>query len=146
MHTENPSEFTVRRADAPDWASLAGIDSIAAAGDTGRIAKIRGWCEQGSTLVAEDSSAPLGYVVLEYTFFDHGFVTMLMVAPHARRRGVGARLLEAAAVACTTEKLFTSTNVSNGSMQSLLERVGWHAVGLVHGLDEADPELFFRHH
>lgn len=56
MSTENPSEFIIiRRAHASGWAALAGIDSTAAAGDAGRVAKIRDWCEQGSTLVARRS-------------------------------------------------------------------------------------------
>lgn len=146
MSTENRNEYIIRRADASDSAALAAIDSTTGAGDAERVAKIRVWCEQGSILVATGPSGPLGYIVLEYTFFDQGFITMLMVAPNARRRGIGAQLVEAAAAACTTEKLFTSTNVSNLSMQSLLARLGWHAVGLVHGLDENDPELFFLRH
>jgi hypothetical protein len=56
---------------------------------------------------------------------------------------VGARLLTATESACTTTKLFTSTNVSNHPMQRLLQRAGWSPVGLLHGLDEGDPELFY---
>lgn len=145
MGIENPNAFIIRRANASDSAALAAIDSTAAAGDAERVAKIRAWCEQGSTFVANGGAGPLGYIVLEYTFFEHGFVSMLMVAPHARRRGIGAQLLEEAVATCTAEKLFTSTNVSNHSMQSLLARLGWRAVGLVQGLDENDPELFFLH-
>ncbi|MCX4690168.1 hypothetical protein OG401_38770 [Kitasatospora purpeofusca] len=29
-------------------------------------------------------------------------------------------------------------------MQRLLQREEWDAVGLLHGLDDGDPELFFR--
>lgn len=101
------------------------------------------WCEQDSVLLTEDASGPVGYGVLAYTFFEQGFITMLMVAPTARRQGVGARLLKAAEVACTSPKLFTSTNVSNHPMQLLLQRAGWSAVGLLQGLDEGDPELFY---
>ncbi|WP_245234515.1 GNAT family N-acetyltransferase [Streptomyces flavochromogenes] len=93
--------------------------------------------------MAEDASGPLGYCVVEYTFFDQGFVTMLMVVPSARGKGVGYRLLESAAVSCTTSKLFTSTNVTNQPMQRLLQRAGWSPMGLLHGLDEGDPELFY---
>jgi hypothetical protein len=54
----------------------------------------------------------------------------------------GAHLLAAVATSCTTAKLFTSTNVSNHPMQQLLQSAGWRPVGLLHGLDEGDPELF----
>ncbi|MEU0414688.1 GNAT family N-acetyltransferase [Streptomyces griseorubiginosus] len=143
MDVDNLSGLKVERADASDWAALAAIDSVAAAGDAVRLDSIRRWCAHGVTLMARDASGPVGYSVLEYNFFEQGFVTMLMVAPNARRRGVGAHLLTAVETACTTEKLFTSTNVSNHPMQQLLQRLGWHPVGLLHGLDEGDPELFY---
>ncbi|WP_329028466.1 GNAT family N-acetyltransferase [Streptomyces sp. NBC_00690] len=109
----------------------------------GRQASIRRWCQQGLAVVAEDASGLLGYCVVEYTFFEQGFVTMLMVTPSARGRGVGHRLLDAVAASCTTPKLFTSTNVSNQPMQRLLQKAGWSPAGLLHGLDEGDPELFY---
>lgn len=143
MDVENLSGLQVDRADPSDWPALAKIDSVAAAGDHARQESIRRWCEDGVVLLARGSSGPLGYSVLEYTFFEQGFVTMLMVAPSARRRGVGARLLTAVETACTTAKLFTSTNVSNHPMQQLLRHADWRPVGLLHGLDEGDPELFY---
>ncbi|MFB6888542.1 GNAT family N-acetyltransferase [Kitasatospora sp. NPDC056327] len=135
--------FVVRAAGVADRAALVGVDSVAAAGDEGRRASIGRWCGEGSAVVVEDSSGPLGYGVLEYTFFEQGFVTLVMVAPRARGRGVGARVLAAVEEACTAPKLFTSTNVSNQAMQRLLGRAGWRAVGMVDGLDDGDPELFF---
>lgn len=136
-------EFAVRRADESDVEKLVGIDSVAAEGDGRRRASIRRWCREGLVTVAEGTSGPVGYCVVEYTFFEQGFVTMLMVAPGARGRGVGARLLESAERSRTAPKLFTSTNVSNQPMQRLLQRAGWNPVGLLHGLDEGDPELFY---
>ncbi|MFG3531015.1 GNAT family N-acetyltransferase [Streptomyces sp. NPDC047917] len=143
MDTVDMGEFVVRRASESDADALVGIDVIAVEGDDGRQASIRRWCGRGLAVVAEDASGLLGYCVVEYTFFEQGFVTMLMVAPSARGRGVGRRLLDAVAASCTTPKLFTSTNVSNQSMQRLLQRAGWSPVGLLHGLDEGDPELFY---
>ncbi|MCX4775335.1 GNAT family N-acetyltransferase [Streptomyces sp. NBC_01264] len=138
-------EFVVRRASESDADALIGIDTVAVEGSDERQASIRRWCRQGLAIVAEHASGPLGYCVVEYTFFDQGFVTMLMVAPAARSQGVGQLLLHAAAASCTTPKLFTSTNLSNHAMQRLLQRVGWAPAGLLHGLDEDDPELFYLH-
>lgn len=133
----------MRRAVAADAEALAGVDSIASEGDPARRASIRRWCGQGSVLLAEDASGPVGYAVLEYTFFEQGFLTLLMVGSRARRRGVGRRLLGAVEAACATPKLFTSANVSNQPMHQLLIGAGWCPAGLVHGLDEGDPELFY---
>nr|WP_234046944.1 GNAT family N-acetyltransferase [Streptomyces adelaidensis] len=131
MDAENLSGLQVGGADTSDWAALTKIDSVAAAGDQGRRAGIRRWCEHSVVLMTQDASGPLGYSVLEYSFFEQGFVTMLMVAPSARRRGVGAHLLTATETACTTAKLFTSANVSNHPMQHLLQRAGRCPVGLL---------------
>ncbi|MEU8698653.1 GNAT family N-acetyltransferase [Streptomyces sp. NPDC048680] len=143
MGAQEPGKFAVRRASGSDADALVRIDSVAAEGDEGRCTHIRRWCGQGLAIMAEDASGPLGYCVVEYTFFEQGFVTMLMVAPATRGRGVGGRLLAEAAASCVTPKLFTSTNVSNQPMRRLLRRAGWTPAGLLHGLDEGDPELFY---
>lgn len=140
MDAGDPGEFVVRRARAEDAGALIALDSLA---DGRRQAAVRRWCQEGSAVVAEGAAGPVGYCVVEYTFFEQGFVSMLMVAPAARGRGVGRSLLDAVAAACATPKLFTSTNVSNQPMQRLLQRAGWSPVGLLHGLDEGDPELFY---
>ncbi|MFD7716538.1 GNAT family N-acetyltransferase [Streptomyces sp. NPDC059814] len=127
---EEPGKFVVRRASGSDADALVRIDSVAAGGDEGRRTNIGRWCGQGLAIMAEDASGPLGYCVVEYTFFEQGFVTMLMVAPAVRGRGVGGRLLAEAVTSCVTPKLFTSTNVSNQLMQRLLllRRAGWAPV------------------
>ncbi|MFE7594611.1 GNAT family N-acetyltransferase, partial [Kitasatospora sp. NPDC057512] len=144
MNAVDFGDFVVRRGTESDADALIRIDSVALGGDEERAASIRRWCQQGQApvLVAEDASGLLGYCVTEYTFFEQGFVTMLMVSSSARGRGVGRRLLDAVAASCETPRLFTSTNVSNQPMRRLLHRAGWQPVGLVQGLDEGDPELF----
>ncbi|MER5885888.1 GNAT family N-acetyltransferase [Streptomyces sp. NPDC001941] len=135
---------SIRRAVAADAEALTAVDSVALAGSPQRATAIREWCERGLAHLAADASGPIGYGVLEYTFFEQGFVSMLMVAPAARGRGVGGLLLAALERECTTEKLYTSTNTSNLRMRRLLDAEGWQAAGFVEGLDEGDPELFYR--
>ncbi|MET9553988.1 GNAT family N-acetyltransferase [Streptomyces sp. NPDC006645] len=143
MDARELGDIVVRRVGEGDAGALIGVDSVAAGGDEARRDAVRRWCREGVAVVAEGADGPLGYCVVEYTFFEQGFVTMLMVAPAARGRGVGHRLLDAVAESCATPKLFTSANVSNQPMQRLLRRAGWSPVGLLHGLDEGDPELFY---
>jgi ribosomal protein S18 acetylase RimI-like enzyme len=122
---------------------LARVDHLAAAGDPGRHGAIQQWVMTASIRVAQTHAEVIGYCVTEYTFFGQAFVTMLMVATHARGHGVGARLLVDAQQRRRTTKMFTSTNMSNQPMLRLLTRLGWQSAGIVYGLDEGDPELFF---
>ena len=93
--------------------------------------------------VAVAANEIVGYCVTERAFFGHWFVEMLMVAEDSRNQGIGAELLLDAQRQQDTAKLFTSTNLSNQPMQRLLARLGWRSVGIVYGLDEGDPELFY---
>jgi hypothetical protein len=61
-----------------------------------------------------------------------------------RRKGVGTGLLHFVERACTTVTIFVSTNLSNLPMQGLLTKSGYQLAGVVEGLDEGDPELFYR--
>jgi len=136
-------EITIRDALAADVPRLAEVDHLAASGDHGRRAAIAQWVTTESIRVAQTQGQVVGYCVTEYTFFGQAFVTMLMVATNARGHGIGARLLLDAQQRRNTTKMFTSTNLSNQPMHRLLTRLGWQSAGIVYGLDEGDPELFF---
>ncbi len=87
-----------------------------------------------------------GYAALEYSFFKKGFIPMLYVRLDSRRQGVGASLLNHLEKTCKTEKVFTSTNLSNQPMQSLLAKAGYTLSGIIHDLDEGHPELIYVKH
>ncbi len=136
--------MTIRLATALDYEGLVSVDLVAQR-DPVRQALLRHHIEGGRCWVAADQERAVGFLVLEYTFYEHGFVSLLMVRQDSRRRGVGRALLRNAISICATPKLFTSTNESNSPMRSLLLEQGFEASGVIHNLDEGDPELvFFR--
>lgn len=94
-------------------------------------------------LVIEAQQHVVGYAVLEYSFYDQGFVSMLYIHPEYRRQSAGVQLMQHLESACQTPKMFTSTNLSNLPMQSLLAKLGYTLSGVIHHLDEADPELVY---
>jgi len=103
------------------------------------------------TSVAESgglSVAALGGDVQAFCCLDHGyffgkpFISLLIVSPDARRRGLGAGLLSHASSAYP--EVWTSTNQSNAAMRKLLDKAGWRYCGELSGLDEGDPERFYR--
>src|SRR5215470_1945025 len=133
----------IRDAVPADSPQMVAIDTVALAGDSERWASIERWVAGGSMRVAVAADEIVGYCVTERVFFGRWFVVMLMVAEGARGQGIGAELLRDAQRQRGTAKLFTSTNLSNQPMQRLLARLGWRSVGIVYGLDEGDPELFY---
>jgi ribosomal protein S18 acetylase RimI-like enzyme len=126
--------------DAPQ---VEALDIVATAGDGERRASIERWIADGSMRVVVAADEIAGYCVAERAFFGHWFVVILTVAEGARGQGIGAELLLDAQGQRDAAKLFTSTNLSNQRMQRLLARLGWRSVGIVYGLDEGDPELFY---
>jgi GNAT superfamily N-acetyltransferase len=68
---------------------------------------------------------------------------MLYVDANFRRAGAGSALLKHLESICRTSKLFTSTNLSNLPMQSLLAKTGYVLSGVIHNLDEGDPEIVY---
>lgn len=143
MDKETEADDIITRVAGPgDVAAMLACDayaqSHASRGDAVRAAVGKGHC-----LVALHAGQVAGYVLTHDDFFGYGFVPLVVVAPAQQRRGVGLRLLAAAANACPTAKLFTSTNQSNVAAQRLFASAGFVRSGRIDHLDEGDPELVY---
>jgi ribosomal protein S18 acetylase RimI-like enzyme len=132
---------TIRPASADDLAKICAFDHLGQ--DTERKNHLQHSIQQQQCHVALIDNTIVGYVILEYTFFGLGFVSLLYTHPEYRRSGIGTRLMQYAEDICTTDKIFTSTNLSNHPMQNLLARRQYKLSGVIHDLDEGDPELFY---
>ena len=132
----------IRPAVEADLEALCSFDQVALL-EEARREFIRRSVAAGRCHVAEAGGEAVGYGVLSHDFYGHGFVEMLYVHPGRRRRGAGAALLRHLESLCRTPKLFTSTNLSNLPMQSLLNRAGYALSGVIHNLDEGDPEVVY---
>lgn len=134
--------ITIRPAVENDIEALCSLDLIARQ-DEGRREFIRREVASGDCFVAVTDGTVIGYGVLNYTFYYNGCVDMLYVHSEHRRRGAGEALLRHMETLCRTPKLFTSTNLSNLRMQSLLAKLGYELSGVIHNLDEGDPEIVY---
>ena len=131
--------FSIRLIQEDDLASRCGLDAVAQQVVRRRDLIARA-APNGDCHVAIDTQV-LGYGMLECTFFENGFVSMLYVYPDSQRHGVGLKLMHHLETTCQTPKLFTSTNLSNLPMQSLLAKLTYRLSGIIHDLDAGDPEL-----
>lgn len=132
----------IRDATEHDIDGIIAIDHIAAAEET-RRRHIREWIRRGCAIIALIDERVVGYAVLEYTFFSCGFISMLIVQEAYRRQGIATALVKRLEEACKTAKLFTSTNESNDPMQAFMASMSYEPSGVVHNLDDGDPELFY---
>ena len=132
----------IRDAMLSDVPGIYAVDYMAAE-EVSRRQQIQDWVASGEGIVAVVDDLVTGYAALEYTFFGCGFIAMVMVKKESRRSGIATALITRLEQTCKTEKLFTSTNESNRSMQALLKSMSYEASGTVYNLDDGDPELFY---
>ena len=131
----------IRKATLQDVSAISVGDSEFASG--GREEFVRRAIPRQGVYVLEQGRRIIGIGVLEYTFFEHGFISLLYVSPSARRAGAGESLLQCFVSTSQTPKLFSSTNRSNKPMQAFFAKVGFPPSGIIHNLDPDDPELVY---
>ncbi len=134
--------FTIRQARSDEVDVICTFDRPAREDDR-RRAFIERSVRAGNCFIAERQNQIVGYGVMDYSFYEQGFVSMLYVGPEFRRQGAGSVLMQHFESICQTEKLFTSTNLSNLPMQSLLAKLRYTLSGVIHDLAKDDPELVY---
>ena len=132
----------VERASKSDFEHICALDETVYGSGARRRLIAKAFAE-GRVAVARVDGVVRGFVLTDESFFDQGFVRLLIVHPDFRRRGIASALMRAAELDCQTDKLFTSTNQSNLPMQALCQRLGFKRSGIVENLDQGDPELIY---
>jgi N-acetylglutamate synthase-like GNAT family acetyltransferase len=108
---------TTRKANREDMSAI-----FAFAGEsmkTGRTEFIRRAVDSSDAHLLEEEGKVIAVGVLEYTFFEHGFISLVFVDPEERRTGVGEMLFRYLISICRTPKVFSSTNRSNVPMHAV---------------------------
>ena len=75
--------------------------------------------------------------------FDNSFISLVIIKPTERRKGIATTLLNFYVERATTPKIFSSTNQSNTSMHKVFEMAGFIKSGYIENLDDGDPEIIF---
>ena len=134
----------LRTATITDAAAIIAFDHVAAL-EPARVRFIHDQIKSSACYVAVIDANVVAYAVLNYKFYDNGWIEMLYVDSRFRRQGIGSALIRHLIDECRTPKLFTSTNQSNVPMQCLLARLEFDRSGFIENLDEGDPEwVYFR--
>ncbi|MEM8590388.1 MAG: GNAT family N-acetyltransferase [Pseudomonadota bacterium] len=133
----------IKKATAPDEIARAVTIDEAVLGSNDRAGYITSVAEYGGLSVAALRGDVRAFCCLDHGyFFGKPFISLLIVSPDARRVGLGAGLLAHSSSAYP--EVWTSTNRSNSAMRALLDKAGWRYCGELSGLDEGDPERFYR--
>lgn len=136
------NSIEVYTADINDFINILDLDeSVYGARTRGRF--IAEAILKNECFKAVINGLTVGFAILNYTFYENGFIGLLIVDDSYRRMKVGKKLIEFIESKCKTEKLFTSTNQSNLPMQGLLASCGYIKSGCIDNLDEGDPELVY---
>ncbi|MEM1292407.1 MAG: GNAT family N-acetyltransferase [Cyanobacteria bacterium P01_H01_bin.162] len=134
----------LRIAAKADADAIIAFDHVAAS-DPARVQFIHNQIKSGACYIAVIDTNVVAYGVLNYKFYDNGWIEMLYVHPRFRHQGIGSALIRHLINECRTPKLFTSTNQSNVPMQRLLVTLGFARSGFIENLDEGDPEwVYFK--
>nr|WP_277814846.1 GNAT family N-acetyltransferase [Galbitalea soli] len=106
--------------------------------------RLRNWYDAGCIVVAKKADEVIAFAIFDRSFFDNTFIRWIVVHEEHRRRGIARGMVRALTERSSTVKVFTSTTESNYPMRLLLDSLGWENVGTVRGLDDGDPEMFYR--
>lgn len=135
--------MNIRLAIKSDLSALIELDHIAREDCEGRREFIADVIERGECHVACADEKIVGYIVLNYSFYGNGCIDMLYLNEEYRGKGIGGELIDHIEAICAKEKLFTSTNLSNLRMQKLMKKKNFMISGVIHNLDEGDPEIVY---
>jgi N-acetylglutamate synthase-like GNAT family acetyltransferase len=132
----------IRQAVPGDFDGICAVDEVAARNALRRQRIFDGVSNSEIWVIASADSI-MGYALLSYRFFGHGFMELVLIHPNHQGSGHGPRLIQYLESVCTDPKLFTTINESNLRMQKVLERLGYQKSGIIHNIDPGDPELVY---
>jgi ribosomal protein S18 acetylase RimI-like enzyme len=135
-------ENLIRRAIVKDISILNKIDETAH-GSSERRKFIECAVKDDRAWVVEISGRVGGYGVVSHGFFGRSFIDLIYIAESLRSSGYGPKLISFLEGESQSNDLFTSTNESNLHMQHVLEKLGYERSGVIHNLDQDDPEIVY---
>ncbi|MDM5195770.1 GNAT family N-acetyltransferase [Bacillus hominis] len=132
----------VTKASIDDLDSILHID-IDVLGDDSRRDYIKQAIEDERCIIVQENNSISGFLTYDTNFFGCTFLSLIIISPMKRRQGHASSLLSYMLEHSPTQKIFSSTNESNRSMQKVFSANGFIRSGIIENLDEGDPEIIF---
>ncbi|HFJ9441543.1 MULTISPECIES: GNAT family N-acetyltransferase [Bacillus] len=132
----------VTKASINDLDAILHID-IDVIGNDSRRDYIKETINEGRCVIVKEDNSISGFLTYDTNFFDCTFLSLIIVLPTKRRRGYARSLISYMLSHSPTQKIFSSTNKSNESMQKVFHSSGFIRSGMIENLDEGDPEIIF---
>ncbi|MGG5739434.1 MULTISPECIES: GNAT family N-acetyltransferase [Bacillus cereus group] len=133
----------VTKASIDDLGSIVHID-MDVIGNDSRRNYIKHAIDAGNCIITKEDNSISGFLTYDTNFFDCTFLSLIIVSPVKRRRGHASSLISYMLRHSPTQKIFSSTNESNESMQKVFKANGFIRSGIIENLDEGNPELIFH--
>lgn len=112
-------------------------------GDFSRRDYLRSAIHEKRCIIHQTEKGIAGFLIFTNDFFDNSFISLVIIKPTERRKGIATTLLNFYVEMAATPKIFSSTNQSNTSMQKVFEMAGFIKSGYIENLDDGDPEIIF---
>ena len=93
--------------------------------------------------VAVDANRVVGFITFETNFIGCLYISLLMVHPDCRRRGIARKMIEMVATHSENAKLFSSTEADNEISIKMHEALGFIKSGYVDNLPQQTRELIY---
>lgn len=135
--------YSMAEGEESDLDDILSFDGAARADARRRRFLKRAVLEKNLWVMFDEEGTIMAYGVFDHSFYQRGFVHTIHVHPEYRRQGIAFELMEHFEMLCETDQIFTSTNQSNLAAQAMFAKLGYRKSGVVHDLDEGDPEIVF---
>ncbi|MFJ7734011.1 GNAT family N-acetyltransferase [Lysinibacillus sp. NPDC097231] len=112
-------------------------------GDSSRRQYILKAIQEKRCIIQQNEHGIAGFLIFTNDFFDNSFISLVIVKPSDRRKGVATALLDYYVGMAATSKIFSSTNQSNTTMHKVFETAEFIKCGYIENLDEGDPEIIY---
>jgi len=112
-------------------------------GDFSRSEYLRTAISEKRCIIQRTEKGIAGFLIFTNDFFENCFISLVIVKPSERRKGVATTLLAFYIEMASTPKIFSSTNQSNTSMHKVFETAGFIKSGFIENLDDGDPEIIY---